>query len=258
MQTISDNPNQHLQEARAKLRDLLTEYVAADLHKVLEKGGSDMKESIDSAMKRMVLEMEGLRKQVKGTMDEHWDNWNEHWKKWREITDQLPLKLREQFIDDLTAQLEQHRAEMLAWYETLSYRQEQFQAELSKQLAENEEQALQRESVFFQSVGAAIEQNNKKMQELRDAIDQQQREWTASLQELKEIAMKSLEALPEKLAALEAAQVNQEIQIARLLEQADHHKILAQKNGRYLLATLVVVILVLLVVSLLQVNRTGG
>ena len=41
MQTITDAPDQPLLEAKAKLRNLLTEYVATDLQQTIRSGFGD-------------------------------------------------------------------------------------------------------------------------------------------------------------------------------------------------------------------------
>lgn len=258
MQKLSDNPNQPLQEARVKLRELLTEYVAADLNKALEEGMNEVKSNLSSAVNRMVQETKELRSNVNDTMVDYWDKWDDHWKEWKGISDGLPLKLREQFINDLNGALEHHHRQMLAWYETLSASQERFLDNLDNWLKQTDQQSAARQADFFKNVYTELEGNNREMQSLRENIKQQQDHLSAALQEVKDTAISSMQALPERLNAVENAQATLGNQLASLLEKVESADKRQYKISVYIAISLITGIAILALVGLLIFKSAPG
>ncbi len=226
MRTLSDAPDQPLQEAKAKLRNLLTEYVATDLQHTIRSGFGDTQNQLETGIIRIKGEAEELQKKVRQV-------WEDRWEAWEERLDKLPAALREQFIAELSGPLAQQRELLQANAERLTgqmndlaqnlsnqsaQQQQEMQArsaEFAAMLQQQEQRAAEHADAFFARLAGEMETTRRDTTTLHDTLTEQAQKLTADLQDFRQNSETALQASLDQMnqrLAKQMAQQQQEMQ----------------------------------------------
>lgn len=261
MQTITDAPDQPLLEAKAKLRNLLTEYVATDLQQTIRSGFGDAQKQVEKGLIDIKGEAEEMRKKIHRV-------WEDRWEAWEERLDKLPVALQEQFIAELSGPLAQQRdllqaqaefltGQMNALSRDLSGQSEQQRQEMQARSAEfvallqqQEQRATEHAGAFFAHLTGEIETTTRTTATLHNALTEHAQKTTADLQEFRQTSEMALQALPAQMASIvTTAQGNQAGQISNLTNQIVRMEQRERKTNmlvRICLAINAIVLLILL------------